>query len=479
MSKKNDSLILLLALTITTAIAGGGMWWVNRSFPNLLGRAPSGNTTLPQNLPDRPLSSQELQSQTSSGDRLLFPSLITPLKQQAAQAYAGGNYRQAVGDLENSLKANRNDPEALVYLNNGIALRDNQPSLTLVASLPIGPEENAAKELLRGIAQAQNEINQRGGIRGKKLRILIADDRNDDLLVEQLAKYYSDQPEVLGVIGHFGSDASIAGSVVYESQGLAMISPTSTSTNLSGAGKFIFRTVPSDRFAGSALEKYTLIQLKKRRAAIFYNSTSNYSKSLKDVYTTDLFTDGGEVVAEFDLEVSDFNAANAFGEATQKGAEVLVLLPNSAVLDQALQILQVNGGRLPSVGGDSMYKPKTLEVAQRDGVNMVIAVPWHIDGNPGASFPKTSRQLWGGEVNWRSAMAYDAAMAFITALGKSPQPTRTTVQAALSDHNFSAPGAGEPIRFLASGDRNQRIQLVQIRPGKISGYGYDFVPVKF
>jgi hypothetical protein len=42
-------------------------------------------------------------------------------------------------------------------------------------------------------------------------------------------------------------------------------------------------------------------------------------------------------------------------------------------------------------------------------VGMVLAVPWHILGDPNSPFPKAASQLWGGEVSWRTALAYDAA----------------------------------------------------------------------
>ncbi|HEY9743916.1 MAG TPA: receptor ligand binding family protein, partial [Coleofasciculaceae cyanobacterium] len=99
----------------------------------------------------------------------------------------------------------------------------------------------------------------------------------------------------------------------------------------------------------------------------------------------------------------------------------------------------------------------------------------HILGNPKAEFPKAANQLWGGEVNWRTAMAYDAAKALIAAIGRNP--SRSGVQQALSASDFSASGAAGGIQFLPSGDRNQAVQLVRIQPGKRTSFGYEFVPV--
>jgi branched-chain amino acid transport system substrate-binding protein len=280
----------------------------------------------------------------------------------------------------------------------------------------------------------------------------------------------------LGVVGNFGSDVTLAAGKVYQEGQLVLISPTSTTVQLSGFGKYIFRTVPSDRFAGSALSRYMLTQLKKQKAAVFFNSKSTYSKSLKDEFTTALFGDGGQVVAEYDFNSPSFNVGDNVNQAIKQGAEVLMLAPNSATLDQALQVVQVNDKRVQLLAGDSAYNPKTLQVGRSNTVGMVLAVPWHILGNPNAQFPKAANQLWGGEVNWRTALAYDAAKALIAGIERNPN--RSGVQQALSASDFSATGAAGDIKFLPSGDRNQAVQLVTIQPGTRTSFGYEFVPMR-
>ncbi len=474
MSQKNETKVLVLSLVITLSLVAGGLWWFASKRELDLPKISRNNTTsdLPAPTPS-PTSYSSKKAQLSAGEKILIPKEGTAEKQAGIEAFATGNYKQAVRELEASLKAKRNDPEALIYLNN--ARIGNSKSYGIAASMPIGVEVNAAKEMLRGVAQAQNEINQVGGINGVPLKVTIANDHNNPEVAKQVAQAFGDNRDILGVVGHFGSSVTLAGAEIYQKRELVVISPTSTSVALSRVGKYVFRTVPSDRFAGSALSRYMLRKLNKQKGAVFFNSASDYSKSLKDVFTTDLFAEGGEVVSEFDFASSDFNVGYAVQQARGRGAEVLVLVPNSATLDQALQVVQVNDGRLPMLAGDSAYKPKTLQIGGRDAAGMVLAVPWHILGNPNAEFPKAASQLWGGDVNWRTAMAYDATQALIAALKRNP--TRSGVQQALSAPDFSTSGASGEIRFLPSGDRNQAVQLVKIKPGSRSGFGYDFVPV--
>ncbi|HEY9896414.1 MAG TPA: hypothetical protein V6D34_13580, partial [Candidatus Sericytochromatia bacterium] len=59
------------------------------------------------------------------------------------------------------------------------------------------------------------------------------------------------------------------------------------------------------------------------------------------------------------------------------------------------------------------------------------------------SFLRQSRQLWGSDLNWRTAAASDATKALAIAIARNP--TRSGVQQALTAPDFAAAGASEPV----------------------------------
>lgn len=449
-----------IALGILVALGLlGGVLWLSSQFMENKGSSGQMEVLDPDTQPER----------LSVGDVLLIAEDGTPEKEEAIIAIANKDYDKAIQALEASLENRRNDPEAVVYLNN--ARIGNEKSYTIAISVPYSAEDegtqNAAKELLRGVAQAQKEVNESGGINGVPLRVAIVTETNEAASTEKVAKLLVNDPDILGVIGHFGSGASQAAAKVYEQEGLVMISPTSTSTALSLAGQYIFRTVPSDNFTGKALARYMVESLKKQKAAVFFNGDSGYSRSLRDVFTESLFSNGGEVVGEVDLNSPSFKAEEAYQQAQQRGAKVIALLPNSATLGQTFEIIKENRGRLSMLGGDSPYRSTTLQKGGIEAKGMVLAVPWHIAADPTANFPKMARRLWGGDVSWRTAMAYDASQVLIQALNQAQD--RSGIQAAMVSPEFSAEGASGAVRFLRSGDRNQRTQLVKVVPSQPGG----------
>lgn len=463
MSQKNETTVLISALLITLALVGIGAW----GLKNFLGAQSQSSSN-----PEQPSPTQSITQQITFGEKSLF-SGITPAKQAGVEKFAA-NDKSSVVDFEQALKVSRNDPETLIFLNN--AKIANQKSYAIAVALPIGTDPNGSLEVLRGVAQAQNEINTAGGINKVPLKVAIANDNNQELQAKQIATTLVNNPEVLGVVGHWASQVTIAASSIYAGK-LVTISPISSSVKLSDLNPYIFRTVPSDYVAARALANYMITKLQLKNAAVFFNSQSAYSQSLKSEFSTAVSLTGGQVLVEFDLSNPSFSAASSIKDALQNKADVLMLAANTGTLDKALQVIQVNRRRLKLLGGDDVYAPKTLEVGQDAAVDMVVAVPWDIDTNPQSEFVRKSKQLWNNaEVNWRTALAYNATKALIAAIQKSP--SRSGIQQTLSSPNFSTQGAAGTIKFLPSGDINAPVQLVKIVRNVKSSTGYDFVPVR-
>ena len=416
-----------------------------------------------------------LQARISQGEKVLISQTTTPEKEMAVAAFSKGNYYHAASLLAASLKTKANDPESLIYLNN--TRIGEAKAYSIAVSIPISSDVNAAQEILRGVAQAQDRINQTGGINELPLKVQIINDDNDPEIAKQIASNLGQNKEILGVVGHYASDVTLSTAPIYESTKLVAISPISTSVKLSNLSPYIFRTVPSDYIAARGLVEYMLENLQQKNAVVFYNSKSNYSESLKSEFTTAVSLGGGEVVNTFDLSDPNFNPGDCLNQAIANGAETIMLAANTGTLDKALQVVQVNGKRLNLLGGDDVYTPKTLQVAGEQGENMVLAIPWHIRNNPDNEFAQTAKTLWEGEVNWRSAMAYDAAEALIAAIADSPNPTRISVQKNLSGGDFSANGASDRVKFMPSGDRYSKIQLVKMQPSR-NNFGYEFAPIE-
>lgn len=293
----------------------------------------------------------------SEGDVAVFPGDGTFAKVQGMEAYGKGDYATAATLFEQSLQQRPNDPEALIYKNNAKnQIKNNPPSLKLAVSIPGETADGSgSREILRGVAQAQDEINRAGGINNRSLSIVIGTDNNDIKIVPKVAASFVSQSEILGVIGHVASSTTLATVETYTKGELVAISPVSSAVQLSNISPYIFRTVPSDSMAARSLVDYTVNTLKRKKAVVYFNSESDYSKSLKGEFSAAILSEGGEIVAEYDLAVSNFDAQASLTSAKRQGADVIMLASNTDRLDRALQVVRLNESQLPVLGGDDVY----------------------------------------------------------------------------------------------------------------------------
>ena len=423
-----------------------------------------------------------LSHRFSSGEKILVssssdPQRFTQQKEQGVQAMEAGNYSRAVNHFQAALAEKENSPETLIYLNN--ARIGNQQAYEIAVPVPIDADTVFfSLEMLRGYAQAQQEINRAGGINGTPIKLTLVNDSDSPRVATEIAEELGSRENILAVTGHWSSSATLAAAPIYDQNELVLVNPVSTSTEISGISDYVFRTIPSNFVVGATMTDYALNNLGVQNIAIFYDSDSGYSLSLRRELKSALSTRGGRVTGEYDLSESGFRPRELLQAVKRQNGEVIVLIPSPETVNRALQIVNVNNRELPLIGDiGNLYGVKTLEFGQEDAVGMAIPIPWHIEKPQDEAFVRKSRELWGADVNWATVMAYDSMNAIAQALEQNP--TRQGIQNALSSNSFSAPGVVQPIRFLPSGDRDGRLMMVEVQPANRSrsGTGYDFVPI--
>jgi ABC-type branched-subunit amino acid transport system substrate-binding protein len=438
-------------------------------------------------------------SQTQTGDKLSFgeeilvsqPQDSPQQKEQGVREVAQCNYSTAVKYLEQAWIKQR-DPETLIYLNNAkINDRLNQGkipknriyTIAVVAPLKYAPDTETRSqglELLRGVAQAQDEARQQESY----FKVLIANDYNQNDQVKEIAEKLVKKPDILTVVGHYSSDRTKAALPIYEKNELVLVSPSSTSVNL--RSNFFFRTVPSDETAALRLATYLNKEAKKKKVAVLWTHKSDYSESLKKKFIS-VFTTSGDVVNDsqkFKLSNNKFNASVALGEAKKQGATAITLIPDAGTTENALNnaLEVIKSDKYPDlimVAGDSLYIERVPKEVGEMATNrhLVVAIAWHTLTSPNPEFPKSARNFWGTEnVSWHTATAYDATRVLIEAIKK--QPSRKGVQQILSGNQFQVQGATGEIKFDGSDRADPKVALVTVVHDCQSASGYSFVPIE-
>lgn len=414
----------------------------------------------------------------SRGERTLFPNNNNPSRDQGIAAFKNGNYQEAA----KLFQPNQKDAEVLIYYNNARARQQGSP-FTLAVVVPIGTDPDYAQEILRGVAQAQEQFNDNKGLNNRFLEIVIANDDNTES-AQQVAQQLVKDDSILGVIGHNSSDATQKALPEYEKAGLAIIAPTATSVFLKSS--VFFRTVSSDASAGTKLAEYTYNNLQLKRAVIFANPNSPYSNSIREVFINRFEKLGGEVVRKPLINLTDpnFDARSEISTTVyskDKFAQAALLFPDTQSTDTAIKIAREiirrnarlkndpQSGRvkeLKMLSGDTLYKDYKDKSKERDVEGLIVCIPWFRESLPAKAFAEKSNNKWGGAISWRTATSFDATQAFIKAL--SNNATRTNLLEKLPSINLDKnETSGYQLKFTEEREREGQSILVQVKDGKI------------
>lgn len=428
--------------------------------------------------------------------------------------------------LKESWKNERRDPETLIYVNNAFLEHIKADPYTIAVVVPVIDQNEQvngelAEEILRGVAQAQTEVNlslfkkkqfsflpfpnvdlKAKRFNGKGLKVIIANDANSKDGAENVAKKIVGRPEILGVVGHWASEMTMATKDIYDDAKLVMVSPGTTTSKLTAEERVdvFFRTTTTTIEQAENMVN-SLLNKNQTRVVIFYNPKSYYSADLKKQFE-EKFEGKGEIInlsLNMDYFAEDnFKVKDAINEARRQAGDqefAIVLISDGQVsdaFDNSLKIIEENGGQNWIVANWSVYSPRTLKIAQDQSQEkryqllekLILIVPGHPLNNSvnNSDFSETAVKLWGGHVSARTALSYDAVQVILKGIQEQgTRPTSKGIQKTLADENFIVQGATGEIQFKSGTGDRQKVPLDSIRvyrcPSQPSGFM--FIPDKF
>lgn len=128
-------------------------------------------------------------------------------------------------------------------------------------------------KLSKGIDLAIKEINENGGINGKKIKLIKIDDNADVSTGMRAAQSLVDDEEILAVIGHFNSRVAKSTIPIYEESNTVFIAPAATAPDIiKPEYNYIFRTIPNDQITVKYLINYLYNYKNVKRIAVYYNN---------------------------------------------------------------------------------------------------------------------------------------------------------------------------------------------------------------
>ena len=304
-----------------------------------------------------------------------------------------------------------------------------------------GPTFNFGQSALNGTLMAADEINQAGGVNGRKLDVVVEDDKGSPEIAAQSTSKLIKQYKVAAIIGSGASGNSLASAPNAQSAKVPLIAPSSTNPAVTQAGEYIFRACFIDGFQGDVMARFAANTLKAKKAAIMVDYNSPYSRGLTEFFESSFIKLGGTIVAKQSYSQSDADFRGQLS-AIKTAEPDVVYIPGyygdvAIIAKQARQV----GITQPLLGADGWDAPELWELA-RDAVNgSYISNHYSADDRSEniQNFVRTYRLRYQNLTpDAHAALAYDAMRFLVDAMQRAGTTEGPKLRDALAaTKNFS------------------------------------------
>lgn len=266
---------------------------------------------------------------------------------------------------------------------------------------------------------AVDEFNQSGRLSGVKVALKFEDSKGDAKEGVNIARKFSEDPQILGVIGDFSSTVSIAAGKVYAQTHLAQLSQTASHPDFVKISPWQFRNITTQAFEGPYVAKWVSSSGFKRVAVVAIQN--DWGQSAAQNFVDGFKAQGGEIVATefFNPGTRDFRAIITKIARQKPDAIYLSLFyeDGAAFLQQKAQL----GVKAKVFSASSLYEKKLIELAGPAADSLRLSTSFNITSSQPEvqKFVHDYEQRYQNEPTSFAAQAYDATNILLDAIVKA------------------------------------------------------------
>ena len=317
-----------------------------------------------------------------------------------------------------------------------------------VVSEMTGSNATYGTSVVNGMKLALKEVNDKGGVNGKKVSIVVADSKSEPAEAANAMSKLVNQDKTPVVMGIFTSSSAIAAANVSESAKVPFLAIGATNPKVTlddKTGKVkpnTFRVCFIDPFQGTVGADFVLNELKLKKAVIFVDNSSDYSKGLASFFKQAYTSKGGEIVGEEAYLQKDTDFKAVLTKIKTMNPEILYVPGYYEEVGKIIKQARELGMNLPIVGGDGWDSPKLSEIAGAGPLNNTFFTNHYSpDDTSEASkaFVDAYVKAYNQKPDAPAVLGYDGARLMIDAISRAGGTDGAKVSKALAEtKNYKA-----------------------------------------
>jgi branched-chain amino acid transport system substrate-binding protein len=343
----------------------------------------------------------------------------------------------------------------------------------LTIPLPLtGKQAKFGEIMKRSYEMAVEEINAKGGVKGKKIALSFEDSTGKPETARAIVEKLIDVKKQPIIVGEYTSACAKAVAAVAEERKTPYLIVASADDDITRQNyKYVFRQNAVNAHYGDGVTSFLRQVVKPRTIAILYESSA-FGTSGADAMEKDAKALGIKVLLKEKYEAGSVDFKPLLSKV--KAAQPDVLYMVSYVMDASLLMKQIKELRLDAklfAGGAAGFAiPEFIDNAKDAAEYVISATLW----TPQLKFPGTKeyaenyKKKFGDYPSYHGASAYSAMYVLKDALGRAKSWTPDSIRGALKATNMKT--AFGPIKFEdKEGYQNQNFMdtlVIQVQKGE-------------
>jgi branched-chain amino acid transport system substrate-binding protein len=334
-----------------------------------------------------------------------------------------------------------------------------------------GPNAKPGQSMKQGVQLAVDEINQAGGIGGRKLEPLFEDDASVPAQSVSATEKLVTKDEVAFLIGTFNSATTLADMKIIDREKIPMLVPIAVAIQITESGnRWVFRNAATNPMQAEQLMNYIYNNTKQRKFAVLHENT-DYGKGLAASVKEYVAAKGGDFIEEsYSIGDTDFYAQlTKLKNARPDGIIIAGNLSEGSQITRQAKELGVKA-QLYGFGGLSSYDYNNLVGGANEGLICTSYFEVSSPNTLAQQFVKGYKAKYGAPPDMFAAAIYESVYIAKTSIEKVGTPKdlasfRNSLRDALAA-THDLPGVQGPTTFDGKGQAAKEVMIVQWQKGE-------------
>ena len=319
---------------------------------------------------------------------------------------------------------------------------------------------------LEGAQLYFEELNAKGGIAGRPVRLIVLDNRSENSDAAIAAIRLASKEKVAAILGPAtsgGVKASLA-----TNPSVPIITPSATADDLSGknASAMLFRICFTDTAQGKAMGEYAH-RLGYKQVALLTDVSSDYSRGLERAFANTFEALGGRVTAVESYTAADTDFFSVLTKLKAKPFDALYIPGYYSEAGLIIRQARELGIHTPILGGDAFDSPALFDLCgDVKNLNSVYYTNHFTVGSvQQQAFSTAYQKKFTKDPSAFAALSYDAARVVGEALQNGGlESTAALIRSMENIRDFS--GVTGTFYIDAQHNAHKPVLLTQIKDGK-------------